>query len=122
MSIDDQALYQLGCETEAIRQKIQRLKEKLDSAYPDGVIFRLHNDHKKWGDKKKIAHMIQYKKGRCTEYVTKRTNYVVLGGAETNWDTRHRFTRVREWIEQGSDLQLIREEDLTASLGEDLWE
>lgn len=46
-----QALYEPGQEPEAIRQKIQRLKEKLDSAYPDKVIFRLHNDHKKWGEK-----------------------------------------------------------------------
>lgn len=46
-----QVLYEPGQEPEAIRQKIQRLKEKLDSAYPDKVIFRLHNDHKKWGEK-----------------------------------------------------------------------
>lgn len=45
-----QILYEPGQEPEAIRQKIQRLKEKLDSAYPDKVIFRLYHDHKKWGE------------------------------------------------------------------------
>lgn len=45
-----QVLFAPGQEPEAIRQRIQRLKEKLDSAYPDKVIFRLYHDHKKWGE------------------------------------------------------------------------
>ena len=45
-----QVLFAPGQEPEAIRQRIQRLKEKLDSAYPDKVVTRLHNDHKKWGE------------------------------------------------------------------------
>lgn len=46
-----QVRYEPGQEPEAIQQKIQRLKEKLDTAYPDRVISRLHTDHKKWGEK-----------------------------------------------------------------------
>ncbi len=45
-----QVLYEPGQEPKDIRQKIHRLKEKLDSAYPDKVVTRLHTDHKKWGE------------------------------------------------------------------------
>ena len=41
-------LYSPGNEPEKIRKRIDRLFEKLDSAYPDKVVTRLHVDHKKW--------------------------------------------------------------------------
>lgn len=43
-------LYRPGEEPERIRQRIERLFEKLDSAYPDKVIVGLYKDHKKWGE------------------------------------------------------------------------
>ena len=43
-------LYLPGKEPEKIRKRIERLFEKLDSAYPDKVVTRLHVDHKKWGE------------------------------------------------------------------------
>lgn len=43
-------LYRPGEEPDRIRQRIERLFEKLDSAYPDKVIVGLHKDHKKWGE------------------------------------------------------------------------
>ena len=43
-------LYRPGEEPDKIRQRIDRLFEKLDSAYPDKVIISLHNAHKKWGE------------------------------------------------------------------------
>ena len=43
-------LYRPGEEPDRIRQRIDRLFEKLDSAYPDKVIIGLHKDHKKWGE------------------------------------------------------------------------
>ena len=43
-------LYRPGEEPDRIRQRIERLFEKLDSAYPDKVIIGLHKDHKKWGE------------------------------------------------------------------------
>lgn len=45
-----EVLYLPGSEPEKIRQKIERLKIKLDAAYPEKNISRLHIDHKKWGE------------------------------------------------------------------------
>lgn len=43
-------LYQPGSEPEKIKVRLDRLFEKLDSAYPDKVIVGLNKDHKKWGE------------------------------------------------------------------------
>lgn len=43
-------LYRPGEEPEALKKRINTLFEKLDEAYPDKVIVRLHKDHKKWGE------------------------------------------------------------------------
>ena len=43
-------LYRPGEEPEALKKRINTLFEKLDDAYPDKVIVRLHKDHKKWGE------------------------------------------------------------------------
>ena len=43
-------LYQPGSEPEKIRVRLERLFEKLDSAYPDKVIVGLNKNHKKWGE------------------------------------------------------------------------
>lgn len=43
-------LYQPGSEPEKIKVRLDRLFEKLDSAYPDKVIVGLNKNHKKWGE------------------------------------------------------------------------
>ena len=43
-------LYKPGEEPERIKQRIERLLEKLEGAYPDKVIVGLHKNHKKWGE------------------------------------------------------------------------
>lgn len=43
-------LYPPGKEPENIRQRLDRLFTKLNSAYPDKVIFGLNKDHPKWGE------------------------------------------------------------------------
>jgi hypothetical protein len=43
-------LYQPGSEPEKIKARLDRLFEKLDSAYPDKVIIGLNKNHKKWGE------------------------------------------------------------------------
>ena len=48
--IPDGVLYAPGAEPAAIKNRIDRLFEKLDGAYPDKVVIGLHKDHKKWGE------------------------------------------------------------------------
>lgn len=43
-------LYQPGSEPEKTKARLDRLFEKLDSAYPDKVIVGLNKNHKKWGE------------------------------------------------------------------------
>ena len=43
-------LYKPGSEPEKIKVRLERLFEKLDSAYPDKVIVGLNKNHKKWGE------------------------------------------------------------------------
>ena len=43
-------LYTPGNEPDNIKRRLSTLFAKLDEAYPDKAIFRLHNDHKKWGE------------------------------------------------------------------------
>ena len=43
-------LYKPGEEPERIKQRIERLLEKLEGAYPDKVVVGLHKNHKKWGE------------------------------------------------------------------------
>ena len=43
-------LYPVGGEPVRLRQSLNRLREKLDEAYPDKIISRLHVDHKKLGE------------------------------------------------------------------------
>lgn len=75
------------------------------------------------GDKAKIAHMIKFMKGSCTDNVTKATNYVVLGReGGLVWSERKNYVKAREQMEQGGGLRLIEEEELTSALGDDLWE
>ena len=49
-SVPAGVLYRPGEEPDRIRQRIDKLFEKLDSAYPDKVIVGLRKDHKKWGE------------------------------------------------------------------------
>ena len=42
--------YAPGNEPESIRKRLDRLFDKLDSAYPDKIISGLHKEHKKWGE------------------------------------------------------------------------
>ena len=44
------AIIQIGQEPENIKKRLRNLFEKLDGAYPDKVITRLHQDHKNWGE------------------------------------------------------------------------
>lgn len=74
------------------------------------------------GDKDKITYMIKYMGGSCTDSVTKATDYVVLGAGGLGQYGRWTYVKAREQIEQGRDLRLIREEDLAAALGDDLWD
>lgn len=48
--IPDGVLYAPGAEPTAIKNRIDRLFEKLDEAYPDKVVIGLHKDHKTWGE------------------------------------------------------------------------
>ncbi len=48
--VPEGVLYRPGEEPDRIRQRIERLFEKLDEAYPDKIIVGLHKDHKKWGE------------------------------------------------------------------------
>ena len=48
--IPDGVLYAPGAEPAAIKNRIDRLFEKLDEAYPDKVVIGLHKDHKTWGE------------------------------------------------------------------------
>lgn len=48
--IPAEVLYRPGYEPEKTRLRLDRLFEKLDSAYPDKVIVGLHKNHKKWGE------------------------------------------------------------------------
>lgn len=43
-------LIPVGKEPENIKKRLKVLIEKLNSAYPDKVIYRLDSDHKKWGE------------------------------------------------------------------------
>lgn len=43
-------LYKPGSEPEKIKVRLDRLFEKLDSAYPDKVIVGLNKNHKNWGE------------------------------------------------------------------------
>lgn len=43
-------LYKPGEEPERIKQRIERLLEKLEGAYPDKVVVGLHKNHKNWGE------------------------------------------------------------------------
>lgn len=75
------------------------------------------------GDKAKIMHMVEFMKGRCTDKVTKATDYVVLGReGGLNWSGWENYVKAREQMEQGGGLRLIREEELTSAMGDDLWE
>lgn len=70
------------------------------------------------GDKAKITHMIECMKGRCTDRVTKATDYVVLGReGGLNWSDWENYVKAREQTEQGGGLRLIGEEELTSALG-----
>lgn len=46
---ESQVIYAPGQEPEKLKTQIQRFLEKLDSAYPDKVVFGLNTNHKKWG-------------------------------------------------------------------------
>lgn len=48
--IPDGVLYAPGAEPAAIKNRIDRLFEKLDGAYPDKVVIGLHKDHKTWSE------------------------------------------------------------------------
>ena len=43
-------IYRPGNEPESIKQKLGRLFEKLDAAYPDKLIIGLYQDHKHWAE------------------------------------------------------------------------
>lgn len=49
-SADNGAVRLKGTEPIKIRQRMINLFNKLDEAYPDGIVFGLHRDHKKWGE------------------------------------------------------------------------
>ena len=62
--------------------------------------------------------MIECMKGRCTDRVTKATDYVVLGReGGLNWSDWENYVKAREQTEQGGGLRLIGEEELTSALG-----
>lgn len=62
---DNRVLYKPGEEPENIRQKIEKLIEKLDEAYPDRVISGLQNKHRKLGEKvTELYRQLNYTSGK----------------------------------------------------------
>lgn len=97
-------IYQPGKEPEKIRKSIERLFEKLDSAYPDKVIIGLHKDHKKWGEKvTELYRLLGYPDGNAFLKAYGYTVEVASTGRPASIDPATVIVRLKELYPQGTD-------------------